>query len=192
MRQIRREEIVVLEIAEQPEIRREAHYQRNLSRPLRRCRRDPAGGRVVDRGQCQQKQDELRNPAHVEEIAGAEQDKLAPGTWRGIEQNQDNREEGEELRSIKQHTQDLGGPSTFRISTARIFENRSRPLRLRCHASWKNSGRSNESKRCSSSSTTLGSRANRRTALFSFGGSSGRGTGARGTRRKISLVPDPR
>ncbi len=97
------EEIVVLEEAEQSEIGGQADHQRGLARVRRLSPRDPARRGVIDRGERQQQQNELRNEAHVEEVAGGQKNVFPPGPRRGVKQNQDDGEKYEELRGVKQH-----------------------------------------------------------------------------------------
>ena len=103
MRDVGGEKIVVLEEAQQAEIGRQADHQGDFSRARRLGPGDPARRRVIDRGERQQQQNELRNEAHVEEIAGCQQNVFPPGSRRGIEQDQDNSEKSEKLRGVKQH-----------------------------------------------------------------------------------------
>src|ERR1700733_4026719 len=100
---VRGEEIVVLEEAEQSEIGGQACDKRGFARAWRLSGRDPACRSVINRGQRKEQQKELWNEAHVEEVAGGEKEVLSPGTRRGIKQDQNDGEKCEELWSIKQH-----------------------------------------------------------------------------------------
>ena len=103
LRDVGSEEIVVLEEAQQPEVGRETDDQRDLAPMLRPRAGDPARGGVVNRCEREQQQDELRDEAHIEEIAGGEKNIFPQAARGGVEQNQDDGQKSEKLKRVEQH-----------------------------------------------------------------------------------------
>src|ERR1019366_9161850 len=102
-RHIGRQEIVVLEEAQKPEVGGQAENQHRLaprpgSNPLQ-----PQARAIVDHRQRQQQEDKLGVPTGIEVVAGGQQDVLARGPRGGIEEDQHHGQKQEELGGVKQH-----------------------------------------------------------------------------------------
>src|SRR5581483_6813975 len=96
-------EIEILEEAQKTQIGRDAGDQEQLFRPMRRRALDPDRRGIVDARERQQNQHVLRNKAHVEEVAGREQNGPSGGFRRCIEKDQHHGKEQEELDRVKKH-----------------------------------------------------------------------------------------
>lgn len=101
--EIRRQEVVVLEKAQEAEIRRQAADQNGAALACRLGAFEPHSGSKIDGGKRKQKRDELGVPTAVKEVARNQQQILAEPAGQQIEQRQNDGQKNEKAEGVEQH-----------------------------------------------------------------------------------------